>query len=429
VRDRRRNEAVIDRREFLRVSALISAMVATPGWAQALARVPANDWAAVRALLADYVASKKTPGLVGAVARGAGSATFVAQGTLATDSTVPITADSLFRVYSMTKPITAMAAMLLVEDGKIGLDQPVGDFIRGFAKPMVAIDPQKSLDARPASRPFTIRHLMTHSGGLGYIITSKGALLDAYRRLGLIGGLVSERKLPGITDIVPAPDLKSFADRIATLPLMYEPDTRWSYSAGPDVLGRVIEIASGMAFEAFLNARLFGPLGMNSTFFVVPKSELGRMTTNYGIAFGRKIVLDPGATTIFAKPNPLPLGGGGLVMSARDYDRFLAMLGGYGALGNVRVMKEATARLAMSNLLAASVVTTATSVAGQGFGAGGRVRIEGPGIGTFGWGGAAATVAWVDAARGIRASGYAQYMPSEAIPFSAEFTKSVIAGL
>jgi CubicO group peptidase (beta-lactamase class C family) len=430
------NSIEVHRRELFVGGAGALAFTAFPAFAKkaAIAPLPTADWATVQAMLIGYVTEGKIPGGAGAVARGAGEPRFLAAGIGGREGTRAVDADSLFRIYSMTKPITAIAAMMLIEDGKIGLDQDVGDFIPGFKKPQVAIDPEKNLDARPATGPLTIRHLMTHSGGLGYIITSKGALQAEYAKLGLIGGLVSRKDLPGIPKVTPAPSLAAFAERIATLPLMYQPNTRWSYSAGLDVLGRVIEIASGMPFETFLQTRLFGPLGMTSTWFVVPQSALPLMTTNYGIAGPFKAPIDEGATTIYADPNPLPLGGGGLISSPRDYDRFLRMLAGYGAVGGVRVIKESTAKLAMSNLLAAGVETKGTFVEGQGFGAGGRVTINpsdrlGAGVGTYGWGGAAATIAWVDPTRQVRGCGFAQFMPDQSMPFTKDFGRAVYAGL
>jgi CubicO group peptidase (beta-lactamase class C family) len=424
-------EARVDRRQFLGSAAMFGALAATPGWA--LARVNAGAWTKVQALLDDYVATKKLPGLVGALARGIDDADFLMSGTLAVDSQRAVDADSLYRVYSMSKPITGMAAMMLIEDGKLRLDQSVGDFLPGFAKPMVALDSAKSLDAKPASKPLTIRHLMTHSGGLGYIITSKGELLKEYARLGLTGGPLSHKPVPGFPPVTPPPTLQEFGKRISTLPLMYEPDMRWSYSAGLDVLGAVIEIASGMPFEAFLQRRLFGPLGMTSSFFVVPQSQLGRLTTNYGIVKDQKFPIDPPTDSAFADTTNIPLGGGGLVMSPRDYDRFLLMLAGKGMVGRTRVMKEETVRLGMSNLLNPGVATENTYVTGQGFGAGGRVTLVndplGSGIGTFGWGGAAGTIAWVDPTKGVRASGFVQYMPGEALPFGKDFGKSVYTSL
>ncbi len=424
-------DARLDRRQLFGAAALFGGLAATPAWARS--RVNRGGWDKVQALLDDYVASKKLPGLLGAVARGTDDADFLMSGTLAIDSKRAVDADTLYRVYSMSKPITGMAAMMLIEDGKLRLDQSVGDFLPGFAKPMVILDQMKSLDAKPASKPLTIRHLLTHSGGLGYIITSKGELLKEYARLGLTGGPISNKPVPGVAKVTPPPSLQEFGKRISMLPLMYEPDTRWSYSAGLDVLGAVIEIASGMSFEAFLQKRLFGPLGMTSSWFVVPQSQLPRLTTNYGIFKDQKFPIDPPGDSAFADPSMIPLGGGGLVMSPRDYDRFLLMLAGKGKVGRTRVMKEETARLGMSNLLLPGVSTENTYVTGQGFGAGGRVTLStdplGSGIGTFGWAGAAGTVAWVDPTKGVRASGYVQFMPGEALPFSKDFGKSVYASL
>ena len=427
-------DQAIDRRRVLGGGAMLGAtMLARPAWALSPA-IPDPAVAAVDALFEAYIADDRLPGAVGAIGRGTLAANFAVRGKQGREAgAAAMNADSLFRMYSMTKPITGMAAMMLIEDGKLRLDQNVGDFVPGFRKAMVAIDPAKSLDARPASKSLTIRHVLTHSGGLGYAIISKGALHDAFVKNGLASGAVSHTKLPGVDAIPPAPSLAAFAERLATLPLIADPDTRWSYSCGLDLMGHIIEQASGMEFETFLRKRLFSPLGMTSSWFQVPTSELARMTTNYGILGTARAPIDPGATTIFADRPALKLGGSGLVMSPRDYDRFLQMLAGFGTVGRVRVMKEATARLAMSNMLAPSVDTSGTFVAGQGFGAGGRVRITpnglGEGVGTFGWGGAAATVAWVDPSTKFRASGFAQYMPDSAMPFTKEFSRTVYINL
>ncbi len=422
-------EMMIDRRRLLGSGALFGAtMLARPAWA--LSPMPVDPAiAAVETLFAAYIADDRLPGAVGAIGRGTTAPDFAVRGRQGREAAAAaMTPDSLFRVYSMTKPITGIAAMMLIEDGKLRLDQNVGDFVPGFRKPMVALDPEKSLDARPAARPLTIRHLLTHSGGLGYGIVSKGALLRAFIDNGLAAGVVSRFKLPEWPDVTPAPSLAVWAERLSHLPLIADPDVRWSYSCGLDLLGHIIELASGTDFEAFLRRRLFDPLGMQSSWFQVPQSELARMTTNYGVSARGKIPLDAGAATIFAQPG-LKLGGAGLVTSPRDYDRFLQMLAGHGATGRVRVMKDATARLAMSNMLAPGCDTKGTYIDGQGFGAGGRVHIKadamGAGIGTFGWAGAASTIAWVDPAKGVRASGYVQYMPEGVYGFGKAFARAV----
>lgn len=423
-------EAMLGRRELLRGIAALGLAAALP--ASALARAAGADWPLVRALL-DSLAPAKLPGLAGAIGRGTAPADFLFAGTLAKDSGVGIDADTLWRVYSMTKPITGMAAMMLIEDGKLALDQNIADFIPGFAAPKVLVDPGRSLDSRPATGPITVRHLLTHTAGLGYSIVTKGPLLDAYNRLGILPGRLSRQKMPGAPDFATAPSLAEFADRLATLPIIADPGTRWSYSVSLDLLGRVVELASGKGFDAFLQERIFDPLGMASTYWQVPASEAHRLVTNYFATSIGLIPVDPGATSIYLDKPAFPFGGAGLVTSARDYDRFLLMLAGEGAVDGRRVMKAETVRLGMSNLLPPGVDTAGTFAEGQGFGAGGRVTINpapgGQGIGTYGWGGAAATIAWVDPARGIRGAGFAQYMPDSAYGFPKEFAKAVYADL
>lgn len=420
----------LDRRQLLFGAAGLGAAGALPSWAYA--RTSAR-WPQVQALLDGYVADGRLPGAAAAIARGTEPPVFLTAGTLARDNTRAIDADSLWRIYSMTKPVTGMAAMLLIEDGRLKLDQNIADFIPGFANPRVLVDGTRDLTSRPATRPITVRNLLTHTAGLGYSIVTKGPLLAEYLRLGITPGVVSRMRLPGQPDSTPAPSLATFADRLATLPLIADPGTRWSYSVSLDLLGRVIELASGMAFDSFLQTRLFRPLGMMSTYFQVPAAALPRMTTNYGILPSGPIPIDPGATSIFGDKPAFPYGGAGLVSSARDYDRFLAMLAGLGAIGRTRVMKPETARLAMSNLLPPGARTEGTFAAAQGYGAGGRVTIapdvRGSGLGTYGWGGAAATIAWVDPARGVRVGGFAQFMPDQSMPFTTDLGRAVYASL
>jgi CubicO group peptidase (beta-lactamase class C family) len=424
----------LDRRELLAGGAGLLAFAALPAFArEPLARRNSLGWRELDAFLDRFAVEKQLPGLAASIARGTDDATFLTTGTIASDNTRAVDPDSLFRIYSMSKPVTGMATMLLIEDGKLGLDQDVGDILPAFRSPRVLIDGTKSLDSRPAARPITIRHLLTHTSGLGYNIITKGPLLEAYNQAGLIAGAISRKPFPGVPDVKPAPSLEVFADRLGALPLIADPGTTWSYSAGPDLLGRVIEVASGMRFEAFLQSRLLDPLGMTSTWFRVPASETARLTTNYAVTpFGR-IALDPGNDSVFSDEPAFASGGGGLISSARDYDRFLAMLAGSGAVGRTRIMTAATARLAMSNLLPPGTDTTGSLIGGQGFGAGGRVALSsepgGRGVGTFGWGGAAATIAWVDPTNGIRAAGYAQYVPDASLGFPTAFGKTVYASL
>lgn len=425
---------IINRRHFVTGTAAISAFSALPAYAKKKpSRFISGKWTAVQAEIDGYVNRNYVPGTGAAIARGTDQADFLVSGTLAKNSTTAITPDTLWRIYSMTKPVTGIAAMLLIEDGKMKLDQNIADFIPGFANPKVQIDPSKSLESRASQAPITVRNLLTHTAGLGYAITTKGPLLQEYLKLGLTPGAVSRKPLPGFEPVAPtAPSLEEFANRLATLPLIADPGVKWSYSVSLDLLGRVIEVASGMSFEDFVQKRLFNPLGMTSTFWQVPQQELYRLTTNHvALPFGT-IPVDPRENSVFLDKPAFPFGGAGLVSSMRDYDRFLAMLMGKGALGNTRVMKTETAMLAMSNLVHPNTKMEGW-VKGEGFGAGGRVTLtddaNGRGAGTFGWGGAASTIGWVDPTRGIRASGWSQIMTQGDQPFTLGFGKSVYAAL
>ena len=419
----------MDRRQLLVGIGASLAFATTPAraWA-ALDAGPA--WPTVAAFVPRFVSEHFVPGALIALGRGQEAPTYFSDGTVALDSKIAVDANTLWRIYSMTKPITGIATMMLVEDGAIGLDQNIADFIPGFAAPRVLTDPENSLDSRTSAGPITIRHLLTHTAGLGYTIVTTGPLLAEYQRLGL-EPVVIAHEAPEVVAQRPA-SLEEFADRLATLPIIADPGTKWSYSVSIDLLGRIIEIASGMAFDTFLEQRLLAPLGMRDTFFQVPADKEGQMTASYTLRDGAPLRVDPAQGSIYALPPRYPYGGAGLVSSARDYDRFLTMLLGEGALCDVRVMETETARLAMSDLLPPDVDKTGMYYE-SGFGAGGRVTIEpgatGEGVGTFGWGGAAGTVAWVDRANNLRTSGYVQNLPSEITPFRAGVLGSVYADL
>lgn len=383
-----------------------------------LAHDVSEAWPNVAALAQKYVDSRKVANMLLTFGWGQDDhAHMVGGGRLSLAGGAEVDENTLYRIYSMSKPVTGMAIMMLIDEGKLGLDQPLGDVIPAFNDIEVLVDPEGPLDntVKPV-RPVTIRQLLTHTSGLGYQIVSKGPLLDAYNRLGIVGGRVSRFPIPGFPPVTPAPGLEEWTNRLATLPLMYQPGTKYSYSCSIDLLGRVIEVASGMEFEAFLKARLFEPLGMNGTWMTVPASEKGRMTDNYGIVGGNPFPIDPGINTVYLDPPEVPAGGGGLVSSPKDYDRFLRMLLGYGKLGRERVMSEAAVRLGVSNLFPDTVDLTGSWMEGQGHGAGGRSL-----NGTFGWGGAAGTLGAVDYTLGLRTGLWTQYMPSDVYPVRDEY--------
>ena len=401
----------------------VGAFLPGMAWAQAAEKYPT-----IKAEFDSYVSSGKLPGVLATIGRASGLPDVIAVGTQGLGEKTPVNIDTLWRVYSMTKPITGMAAMILVGEGKMKLDQPISEFLPEFANMTVLTDPEKSMDAVPAKNQITVRHLLTHTAGLGYSIITKGPLLQAYLNNGITPGIVSRFPIPGQPTSTPTPDLKTFSERLAKLPLIAEPGTKWSYSISLDLLGRVIEVASGMDFEAFLKTRIFEPLKMNSSYFQVPKSETPRLVSNYAPVNGVLFPIDPAATSIYLDKPAFAFGGAGMVCSARDYDRFLNMLANYGELDGVRIMSPKTAALAMSDLLSPAVSTDGTFAAGAGFGAGGRVG-KGANEGVYGWGGAAGTVAFVDPKRKLRAVCMAQYMPSNVYPFHENFAKWVLKDL
>ncbi|TKD53267.1 serine hydrolase domain-containing protein [Sphingomonas baiyangensis] len=401
---------------------------------------PARAESALDAMAARYVAEGKAPGIVLATGQGDAPTRFAAAGTIATGAgAAAATPDTLWRIYSMTKPITGMAAMMLVEDGKLALDQPISDFFPGFAKMTVLTDPANSLASRPATRAITVRHLLTHTAGLGYSINTKGPLLKEYERLGLVP-FAANRQIEAAVRPVRPTSLKQFAERTATLPLIADPGTQWSYSMSIDVLGAVIEAASGMGFEQFVSTRILQPLGMTSTYWQVPASEAGRLADNYIWAGDNLLPGDPAATSTFLDAPSFAYGGAGLVSTARDYDRFLHMLQNLGELDGRRVMKAETARIAMSNLLPAGVTyggvagaTGGAALPRSGYGAAGSVTLEdvpgGPAAGTYGWGGAAGTIAWVDPRNRVRGTGMVNYFPADKWPLRNEMIAAVYRDL
>lgn len=425
----------ITRRQFGGSAAALAAFIALPARAQGTAPLRGFDdrWPAVGAMVEDYVASGKVANMVAALGFNMVDPEVKARGNTSFTSGVPADADTLYRVYSMTKPITGMAVMKCIEDGLLTLDTPIGEIIPAFARPMQV---QKTYDGpitadnlEPAVRPITVRQCLTHTAGLGYSIVQQGPLAQAMQERGVVPGLVTRmQNLPGFRGTA-VPSLELFADRLAELPLIYQPGTKWSYSTGLDLLGRVIEVVSGQPFDAFLQQHFFDPLGMTSTFFRVPQSEKHRFTASYFKVGDTLVPIDLPEDSVFLDVPPFPFGGSGLVSSARDYDRFLRMLGLGGDLEGRRVLKRETVALATSDLLPDTLLPDggfATGGRAFGFGAGGLVG-RGDAQGLFGWFGAAGTCGLVNLTYRLRQTLMTQYMPSTAYPVQNDFPLAVAA--
>jgi len=389
-------------------------------------------WAEVRRLLARYVDGAKVANMVATLGFEDRAPTVIATGV--DGFTGPRRSDgrSIYRIYSMTKPITGMATMMLIDEGKLGLDQPLYDILpryRDMRVQKVYDGPITSDNLEAATRPITIRHLLTHTGGIGYGIVQSGPIAEAYRDRGVVPGLITRlQSVPAFRGTAVS-SLELFADRLAEFPLVYQPGTRWSYSMGLDLMGRVIEVVTGQSFDRFLQERFFDPLGMADTHFQVPRAKADRMTTSYFVVNGNLVPIDLGTDSIYFDKPPFPFGGSGLASTPLDYDRFLEMLLGYGEFEGKRVMSERAVRLGISDLLPDTLLPTDEYVKGPwGFGAGGRVG-RGEEAGVYGWAGAAGTIGFVHFGLGLRAGLYTQYMPQMAYPLIDEFPDAIRADL
>ena len=384
----------------------------------------ATTFERTRALISGYVSSGRLAGVSVAIAHAGRPVQYLDVGRLAFEGP-PTTRDTIYRIYSMSKPVIGLAAMRLVEDGKLDLDQPVSDILPAFAAMRVLMDGDLGR-TRLAAGPICIRHLLTHTAGLSYAINPEGPLPAVYRSLGLtpLGG--GGRATPGT-----APSLEVFGERLATLPLGADPGARMEYSVGLDVMGLILQRVDGKPLPQVLRERLFDPLGMVDTDFHVPPGKRERFATNYRRVEGRMEVEDAPADSAYAEPSPMPSGGAGLVSTARDYMRLCSMVLNDGALDGVRVMAPGTVALACANLAPPGVRT----LLGDGFGAGMRVVLPDSAregdlpVGAVSWGGAAGTTQWIDRGNGFALVLMTQFMPQDAYPIWDEVRRSAYADL
>ncbi len=288
---------------------------------------------AMHDVLAGHVTRGDVPGLVSLVSR-RGEVHVDAIGTKTIGGNDPIRRDTIFRISSMTKPITAAATMILVEDGRIRLDEPVDRLLPELANRSVLNRLDGALDdVVPSERPITVRDLLTFTMGFGVLMAPPGAypIQKAIDELSLGQG-------PPQPAMTPAPD--EWIQRLGSLPLMFQAGERWMYNTGADVLGVLIARASGRPFEAFLQERLFGPLGMKDTAFHVPASKIDRLPIEYGSNFstGATEVSDAAGGGQWSCPPAFPSGRAGLVSTVDDYLAFGRMLLDRGNVGGTRIL-------------------------------------------------------------------------------------------
>ena len=330
------------------------------------------------------------------------------------ENAVAVAGDTLWRIFSMTKPITSVAVMQLVEEGRLRLRDPLADVLPEFADPQVFVG--GTVDAPelvPADRSITIADLLSHTSGLSYSILDQHPVDEIYRR----AGLDAMEREGTLADTI---------SRLAGLPLRHHPGTRWSYSMATDVLGRVVEVLDDRPFADCLAARILEPLGMHDTSFLVPDERVRRLSSCYGFAPGSEpALLDAGPTSAYREPS-WQGGGGGLVSTTGDYHRFCSALLGGGELDGARILGPRTVRSMMSNHLPGGAhldqvgdhLYTPGFFAGCGFGLG-FATVEDPVVGRImasrgeaSWGGMASTAFWVDPAEGIHAVFMTQLVPS-----------------
>ena len=387
----------------------------------------------IASMLRSYIDAKQIPGAVALVARHGRIAHVTVQGDKTFDGDDPMRRDTIFRIYSMSKPITSVATLMLYEEGKLRLTDPISKWIPELAKPRVLRDPNGPLDATdPAPSEITVRDLLTHCSGLVYTFTTGPTLAKAYQDAGIRGSS---------TQLSPS----EWAKRLGALPLAHAPGTKWNYSVSTDVLGLLVERIAGVPYAEFLRTRLFEPLGMKDTAFHVPEEKLARFATNYAVNEQGEIrVVDAPATSGFRTPPNFPSGGGGLVSTLDDYARFALMLAGDGTLDGTRILSRKTVELMVSDHLTASERETfGVRAAGgrlwvaNGFGLGVMVQTEQAGyrglgsIGKHGWGGAAGTWYWVDPKEDLVAILMIQRMSfgSAPIAISRDFETAVYQAL
>ncbi len=347
----------------------------------------------LRRVLRREIGDKRLPGAVAMIARQGKPGFLEAFGLQDPGTGASMQLDSIFRIYSMTKPVVSVAVMMLVEEGRLFLADPLSKYVPTFADPKVAVERDDGrIDLVPAERPITIHDLLRHTSGLTYEFVGTAAVQRMY----------SEKNLPS-TNQTNADQV----ERLAALPLFSQPGKQWDYSRSTDVLGRVIEIVSGQTLGQFLQTRIFAPLGMSDTGFHVPSEKQSRIAEPFA---NDPDTGDAVRLLDIRRPAKFESGGGGLVATLPDYARFLDMLASGGTREGQRLLARKTIDLMRADHLGPNVKRGSELLQpGHGFGLGFAVRTQ-PGmsvmpgsVGLYFWGGIAGTTFWIDPAEDLYA--------------------------
>ncbi|MBN1579597.1 MAG: beta-lactamase family protein [Anaerolineae bacterium] len=338
-----------------------------------------------------YVQEGKLSGILNLVARRGQVAHLEKRGWMDVEAQKPIEFDTLFRIYSMTKPITSVAVMILYEEGHFFLTDPVAKYIPAFEDTRVFVrETETGIELANLERPITIHDLLTHTAGLSYGFEPDGFVDKQYQKH-------VWKPWGDNWDI----SLEELVRGIARCPLRFQPGSQWFYSMATDVLGYLVQVVSGQPFDVFLQERILGPLDMVDTAFEVPASKLDRFATNYIPKEGGGFdVFDAPETSRYAKPTRCPAGGMGLVSTIGDYYRFAQMLANQGELDGQRLLGRKTVELMAGNHLRDGIYRDGNPALGFGLGFGvvldvERTRTLGS-VGAYGWGGAATTRFGID---------------------------------
>ncbi len=380
-----------------------------------------------------YVDEGRLAGYAVAVARHGKVAHFGMYGHKDSETSTPITDDTMYRIYSMTKPITSIALMMLVERGLLQLTDPVSKFIKSFGETRVwntgtVLKPLTNA----LTEPIRIWHLLTHTAGLTYGYMYSDVVDDMYRRAGFEAGVAY------------ADSLEVVCDKYAALPLLFQPGSSWNYSVATDIVGRVIEVVAKMPLDEFFDKNILQPLEMHDTAFWVPNEKHDRVASlyRYDETNHKKAKLSGFGNSALDKPVFFS-GGGGLISTASDYFKFIRMLEGRGKSGNVRLLSSRTFEMMVMNYLPnnADISTFGRPLGeeifydGLGFGLGfsvvvdqAKTRVACPN-GTFGWGGMASTAFWVDPVNEISAMFFTQLIPSSTYPIRPYLRSLVYAAV
>ena len=384
-------------------------------------------------LLSRYIQPEKIAGCLTLISRHGETAHLSAMGSMDRERNKPMATDTIFRFYSMTKPITSVALMQLHEQGMFQLTDPVSRFVPQWRDLQVMTGGDwPNFETRPADRPMSMRDVLSHQSGLTYGFM-EGQLERAYNKADVYQAGTMEGR-----------DLQSMIDRLAEMPLKFSPGDNWNYGVSTDVCGYLVETISGQRFDEYLQEYIFDPLGMEDTGFDVPAEKIDRFAANYERGPDRQLrLLDDPATSNYAEPRTFFSGGGGLVSTAHDYHRFCQMLLNGGELDGARLLGPKTIELMTMNHLPdgqdlserALGTFSETANDGVGFGLGFAMIVDIPrtqnvgSLGEYYWGGAASTIFWIDPVEDMIVIFLTQFMPSGTFNFRGQIKQILYPGL